>query len=125
MAKDKGGRPTVMTEEALQLLDEAFRYGCTDLEACLMAGVGKSTLYTYQNENPEFLERKELLKQNPVMLARRTVVEGLEEDPDLAMKFLERKCKKEFSTRSESQSLDKDGNPADASLKVEFVGVKK
>ena len=125
MAKCKGGRPTVMTPEVLSKLDHAFSMGCTDEEACCYAKISIAPFYVYQDKTEGFKERKDQLKQNPVMLARMTVVEGLEEDPDLAMKFLERKCKKEFSTRSENQNLDKDGNPADASLKVEFVGVKK
>lgn len=125
MAKDKGGRPTVFTEDVLNKLEHAFSMGCTDREASCYADIDVRTLYKYQEKNPEYVHRKEQLKENPVMLARMTVVENLVEDSDLAMKFLERKCKKEFSTRSENQNLDKDGNPADASLKVEFVTVKK
>ena len=91
MKKDNKGRPTVITEEVIRKLEEAFTYGCTDLEACLMADIGKTALYDYQQNNPAFTERKELLKHNPVMLARKTVVDGLEEDPELALKFLEPK----------------------------------
>ena len=94
--KNKGGRPTKMTPETIRKLEQAFSLGCTDLEACLFADIGKSTLYDYQEENPEFAERKARLKENPVLLARKSVVEALEGDPDLALKFLERKKKDEF-----------------------------
>jgi hypothetical protein len=98
---DQVGRPTIMTEETLQKLNEAFAFGCTDEEACFYADIGKSTLYNYQKENPEFVERKEALKERPILLARQSVVSALKDDPVLALKFLERKRKAEFSLRSE------------------------
>jgi hypothetical protein len=100
------GRPTVITEEVLRKLDEAFAMGCTDLEACLYADISKTALYDYQLEHPEFAERKELLKENPILLARRSVVEALAEDPDLSLRFLERKKKDEFAQRVENTGKD-------------------
>lgn len=90
-----GGRPTVVDEVTLQKLEEAFSLGCTDLEACLFANISKSTLYNYQNEHPEFVERKEDLKEKPVLKARTAVVKSLD-DPNHAFKYLERKKRKEF-----------------------------
>ncbi len=95
------GRPTVMTPEALQKLEEAFLLGCTDEEACLHAGISVRTLYNHQHLNEDFLQRKELLKQNPFLIARKTILKGLEKDPRLALMFMERKKKGEFSIRHE------------------------
>ena len=115
------GRPTVVTPESIQLLNDAFKLGCTDLEACFSAGISKSTLYNYQNENPEFLEQKELFKENPIFVARTTVVEAIKTDPELALKYLERKRKAEFSTRGEVTGAN--GGPQKSENKwiVEFV----
>lgn len=90
------GRPPVMTEEVLNKLEEIFALGGTDQEACFFAGISHQTLYNYQKEHPEFIERKEALKELPVLKARRTVVNSLDK-PDMALKYLERKKKKEFS----------------------------
>ncbi len=66
--------------------------GCTDLEACLAADISKSTLYNYQDAHPEFLERKERLKENPFMLARSVQLDALKEgDRAMANKVLDRK----------------------------------
>jgi len=100
--KDKGGRPTVMTESVIAKLEEAFLIGCSDLEACLVADISKDALYDYQNKYPKFTERKELLKQNPILAARRSAFKGFADDHAHALKFLERKKKSEFSLRSES-----------------------
>lgn len=102
----EAGRPTVMTDEVLRKLEEAFALGCTDLEACIYADISKTALYDYQQEHPEFTERKELLKENPILLARKSVVEALAEDPDLSLRFLERKKKDEFAQRVENTGKD-------------------
>jgi hypothetical protein len=97
--KKKLGRPTKMTEATVNKLEEAFALGCTDAEACLYADISKQSLYNYQEKNPEFVERKELLKQKPVLQARKSVAGDLEGDSNLALKYLERKKKDEFSVR--------------------------
>lgn len=100
------GRPTIMTEEIVAKLEEAFAWGCSDIEACLWADIAPATLYKYQEKNPEFAERKAELKETPVLLARKSVVGGLARDRELALKFLERKKKDEFSLRSELTGKD-------------------
>lgn len=89
MAKE--GRPTVMTPETIDKLEEVFALGGTDKEACLFANIGMSTLYKYQEEFPEFVERKAALKETPVLQARRTVVESLKKDVNSAWRMVERK----------------------------------
>lgn len=108
MSKVKMGRPTVVTPEVLRKLEEAFALGCTDLEACLYADIASSTFYDYQKAHPDFLDRKLELKETPVLKARTTVVNNLH-DPDLALKYLERKKKDEFGTKVTNEHVGKDG----------------
>lgn len=100
---DKGGRPTVFTDEVIQKLEYAFTLGCTDGEACLHADISKASLYNYQTANPDFLERKNLLKETPVFKARKSVITGIENDQRLALMYLERKKKDEFSLKTEHE----------------------
>lgn len=100
---NKLGRPTKMTDLTVKKLEEAFALGCSDEEACVYADISKQTLYNYQHENRDFLDRKELLKQRPILKARQEVVSGLDSNPFFALKFLERKKKDEFSLRNESK----------------------
>jgi len=101
------GRPSVMTQETIDKLEEAFSWGCTDIEACLNADIDKSTLYKYQQAHPEFIDRKETLKSNPIRKARLSVVNKLEDDPRLAMEFLKNKKSDEFNTK---KTIDADVN---------------
>lgn len=101
------GRHTVMTPEIIAKLEHAFALGCSDLEACFYADIGKSTLYNYQHDYPDFVERKEALKQSPTFIARSTVVREIAEKGELALKYLERKHKDEFSLRTETDMTSK------------------
>lgn len=96
------GRPTVMTPEVIQKLEEAFAWGCSDTEACLWADIATKTLYVYQEKNPQFAQRKADLKETPILIARKSVVMGMKRDPKLSMDYLSRKRKDEFSTKSDN-----------------------
>lgn len=87
-----GGRPTKMTPETIRKLETAFLLGCTDQEACFAADITLSTLYLYGQNNPEFSDRKELLKQNPIYKARKVIVDALDDnDIATANKVIDRK----------------------------------
>ena len=115
MAKDVG-RPTLMTPEKVNKLEQAFSLGATDVEACFYAGISKQTLYNYQEKYPEFVDRKAALKDKLVLKARQVVALAMEDgDKQTAQWYLERKKKDEFSikTVNDIQPLGKDGLPTD------------
>uniref|UniRef100_A0A6H1ZKC0 Uncharacterized protein n=1 Tax=viral metagenome TaxID=1070528 RepID=A0A6H1ZKC0_9ZZZZ len=97
------GRPAIIDENTLQILEGAFSNGATDLEACFLAKISKSTLYNYQEINPEFVERKKALKDMVKYQAKQVIVKSIKEgDKQQANWWLERKAKDEgFSPRQE------------------------
>lgn len=98
--RNKVGRPTVMTPEIINKLEEVFAIGGSDSEACFYADIGMSTLYAYQQDHPAFIDRKEALKERPILKARQTIVKALD-NPQEAKWYLERKKKLEFAPRTE------------------------
>lgn len=98
--------PSKLTEAVLSKLDYAFGIGCSDREACLYADIAPPTLYRWYKEHPELKERFDLFKEQPILRARETVNIAIKVDPDLAMKYLERRKKDEFSLRSELTGKD-------------------
>jgi len=48
----------------------------------------------------------EELRESPILIARETVIKGIRRDPDLALRFLERRKKSEFSLRTELTGKD-------------------
>lgn len=96
------GRPTVIDDTILSKLEYAFVNSFTDDEACLYADISPATLYRYIENNPEFWERKEILKKNPNIKAKLNWIKKLDwEDYVASKEWLERKSKGEFSTKQE------------------------
>lgn len=121
MAKSEAGRPTVMTPEAIRKLEDAFSWGCTDLEACCNANIGKTTLYKYCEENPAFAERKEILKNQPVMKARRVVLAALDEDDiNTAHKVIDRK----EGLKIKQDNISSDGSMSPTKIELIAPSVK-
>lgn len=81
-------------------LEQAFSIGCTVSEACVYADISRNTYYRWIENNETLKDRFEALLEKPSLKARQTVVNGLG-DVDVAKWYLERKVKKEFSTRQE------------------------
>ena len=122
--KDKktAGRPTVMTQDVVNKLEQAWSMGCSDVEACLHADISKQTLYDYQAKHPEFVDRKERLKEMLVLKARTVIADALNrKDENTAKWYLERKAKKEFSTRQEVTG--EDGAPIVPTIEILPVAV--
>ena len=75
--------------------------GSTDVEACIYAGISSSAFYEYQKANPLFLERKTALKNLPSLRAKKTIIDRLTEDVELAKWWLTKKHPNEFGERRE------------------------
>lgn len=90
-----------MTEEVVRKLEYAFAYDCTVEEACLYAGISRNTYYEFLKQYPDFQDRTSELRLVPVLMARMRVIMEAERNADMALKYLERRRKAEFSTRTE------------------------
>lgn len=100
-----------MTDAVLSKLETAFALGFTDEQACVLADIAPSTLYDYQKANPQFSERKKLLKGKIEMQAQYNLAKSIGDGDEANSKWwLERKKKAEFSPRIE-QDLNPDGQP--------------
>lgn len=107
--KGVGGRPTLMKADVLKKLEEAFAIGASDQEACFYADISHQTLYNYQEKHPEFVERKNALKERPVLLARQKVIKAIENnDMQTTRWFLERRKRLEFATNIDITSDGKE-----------------
>lgn len=87
--------------EVIRKLEFCWALGASDAEAALVADISAPALSEFLSNNPKISERKEALKSRPVLEARRCLVEAIKTDPELALKYLERVRRQEFSLRSE------------------------
>lgn len=91
------------TQATIKKLEEAFALDATVGEACYYADISCATYYIWIEKNPELLEKFNRLREKPVLIARQTVVKALQTDSDIALKYLERKKRNEFATRTETE----------------------
>ena len=112
MAKNVGGRPTVITPEVITKLEQAFSIGSTDVEASLHAGISYATLKNHQNKDPKFLARKEQLKEALVLKSRLVVSKAIDDgDAHTAKWYLENKKNNEFSKVTKTELTGANGDP--------------
>lgn len=99
------GRPTVFNKETVHILEQAFANGCTVEEACSVSGVSRSAYYKRLEDDGQFMDRMERAKLFMIIQARHTICNAIRAgDIKTSMWFLERKCKDEFSLKSETTS---------------------
>ena len=104
---EKLGRPAWEPSAAqLKILEDSFRLGAQVKEALAQAKIPSSTFYDYLNAHPDFSEQIEWWQQYPIMLAKHSVVRHMEEDGNLALRYLQLKRKDEFNTRTELTGAD-------------------
>ena len=87
-------------------LEFSWALGASDAEAAFLAEISPAALSRLLADDPKISERKEALKNKPVLEARKCLVEAIRTDPELALKYLERVRKNEFSTKSEVSHRD-------------------
>ena len=98
-----------MDTDTVGKLEEAFLWGCTDIEACVYADIHRDTLYAYITKHPEFSDRKETLKTSPTMKAKRIISNDLDDnDSATAHKVLDRAIGKKLTIEGGNQPLKVD-----------------
>lgn len=117
--KSDMGRPTKFTNETIEKLEYAFSIGCSDLEACLYANISPASLYNWQKDNQEFLDRKNMLKESPVLMARKNVADALNKgDVEMSTWYLEKKKSDEFNTKVKNEVTGADGGGLNLVVKI-------
>ena len=106
--KSLAGRKTKLTREVVKKLEEAFAIDATVEEACFYADISRETFYQWIKHNKALADRFEALRNRPVLTARTTVNNAIKTDPDMAMRYLERKKKGEFSPRIETDNRNRE-----------------
>jgi hypothetical protein len=83
----------------IQKLEQVWGIGGSDKEASFYADISPAALSDFLKKNPDITERKEALKNKPILKARQEVVKGLDNNPEFSLKYLERKLQDEFAIK--------------------------
>lgn len=98
MPQKSVGRPTILNELVFAKLEDAFRFGATKAEACLWAGIDPSTLWRYEEKNPDFAMKIEAWQNELVSIARANVARSIRAgNVNDSWVFLKAKRREEFA----------------------------
>lgn len=94
MSENKVGRPSKMTDEVFQILEQYLKLDAPIPYACHQAGISKSTFYDYVKDNPEFSDKVDAWKAD-TMTAALTSEKALiqEGNPTVVTNYLNKKDK--------------------------------
>lgn len=125
--KNKVGRPSVITDTVLAKLEQAYKVGANDTEACEYAEIDPATLYRYFKKNKEFCEKKTAWKSRPTLKAKFSAYKGLD-DPRFALDYLKLRDN-DFSNKLEQKITNLTpqivvANQADADILQRIANVK-
>ncbi len=110
----------------VERLIAAFKMDCIIEEAIVYAGISMAQWKYFVDVHPEFYAVKDACSQLPTLTARNEVVKGIVGDKEFALKYLERKRRKEFASRKEMLLGEDSENPfggtvLDAMLKLKHI----
>jgi hypothetical protein len=106
--------------KVIPLLCDVWAQDGTDMEAAAIAGISKSALYRFLKHSPKITELRGALKAKTFVSCRRTVLAAIKAgNAELALKYLERKSRDEFSLKQEVV------NSGDIIKKIVFVDAPK
>ena len=103
---DTGAPPWEPTPAQLKILEDLFKNGARVKYALHAAGIPSSTFYDYLNSHEDFSEQIEYWQQYPEMIAKNSVLKHMVEDGNLALRYLQSKCRDEFGQRTEITGAD-------------------
>ena len=112
------GRPTVIDDEAIRKLEDAFFIDCTVQEACSRANISKTAYHDRKKKDQAFADRMEAAQDWAITSARAILFEKMKEDGRLALEVVKRRDKKRYSERIEDTGAD--GEAKETSLTVKF-----
>jgi hypothetical protein len=98
LEKQKVGRPSVITAEAVQKLEAALATGFGVNAACYFSGVSRSVFYQRKAEDKEFSDKMRLAEEWSTYKARLTILKAIDNGDVAAAKFwLTHKARTEFA----------------------------
>lgn len=89
-----------MDESMLRNLEDCLKLDMPVSKAVQICGITEKTFYTWIKEDERVAQRMRTAKAFATQLARRSVINQMATDGALALKYLERKEKDEFSTKN-------------------------
>lgn len=92
----KSGQKGKLTPDMWQKIQDAASNDFSVSEIINYIGVARETFYRWLRDNPEMQDRIEILRYGPRMTAKVSLAKGLKDNPELSLRYLEKRDPAEF-----------------------------
>lgn len=115
----------MMTDEVIGKIEHCLTIGGTITDCCLFANISPSAFYNWLAKHPDYKERIEVLRRNPILKAKQTVYDSICDGDEVTAKWLlEHRANDEFNSKqsvevqtSGSLSIEERSDALDGFLK--------
>lgn len=104
-------REIILGADIVAKLENAFSVRATDTQACIHAGISKATLYRFLDQNPEFRERFDTLREMIPLQAKTNVARDIMAGDTKTAQWLLERVDPEYSTKIKQDSTVKELPP--------------
>lgn len=101
---------TEFSKNTLRELEDAFSYGMTNTQACLLANISESLFYEVCKNNNSLSERFKALQESPKIAATKNIINAINQgDVKLSQWYLERRMRERFNPNYLDQNPEPKG----------------
>jgi hypothetical protein len=97
-------------KEVLTKLEQGWAVGASDVQAALLANITPMSLSRYLHSHPAISLRKAALLNTTGLKAKIALANAIPSNPELALKYLERREPKEYAPLNRTANTDNEGN---------------
>ena len=126
MARPKGykfqfklDRITKFTPDTLQKLEESAAYRLDIKASCAYANISRETYYRWIKEIKGLSDRLDDLRETPIMKAKRTIINGLNE-VGTAFRYLEKEKPEDYAERLKIEHIGDELHEEDEVIRLEY-----
>lgn len=99
--KGIGGRPRKVNQTIVGKLEVAFSIGANISQACMVAGISRDCYYDFLKHDPNYSDRFELLRQEPVLKAKRNIAEAIASGDVVVSRWFLERCDPKYSAKTQ------------------------
>ena len=119
-------RTTKLTPDTIRKLEEAAGVRLNVSESCAYAGISRDTYYDWMKRVTGLSDRLDDLRENPIIRAKRRIINQLDNDTNVSFRFLEKEKPEDYGERLKIEhsgqiTQNSDFDPEVEALRLEYI----
>lgn len=117
-------RTNKLTPDTIRKLEEAAGVRLDVKASCAYAGISRDTYYQWMKKVKGLADRLDDLRQNPIIRAKRRIISQLDNDTNVAFRFLEKESPEEYGEKLKLEHSGQIDNAPGAAMNPELAALQ-